>query len=191
MTEVNDFEREDDVSLATGVTALANPHSHVSTSLNQTEPLAGARDLRLDFSYRNEGPIPQNPYGQWSYLPLRLADAPRALSTLTGVRILLRTSSPRTVRIDLDSSEYEASVEGIKFGWDVPTDSTPRTVELRFAEAALPSWARLTGDSLPRVLARVEGLAFQPYCAGRDAAGFLPEGEADPGFLEVDQLEFF
>jgi hypothetical protein len=191
VAEVSDFEATDAAAIALGAVPLCNPRSTVSASLNAVEPLAGQRDLRLDFVYRNPSDPPQNPWDQWIYFPLRLSEAPRVLSTLSGLRLLLRADSPRTLRIDLDSDVYQASQEGIKFGWDIPVEATPRQVELRFADAKLPPWARLTSDSLERVLERVEAIAFHPYCAGRDAAGFLPKGGSDPGFLEIDQLEFF
>lgn len=191
LTQANDFEADDATSVALGAAPLCNPRSTVSANLNVALALAGSQDLRLDFVYRNEGDPPLNPWGQWIYFPLRLTDAPRVLSTLTGVRLLLRADAPRTLRIDLDSSEYQASNEGIKFGWDVQVGPSESAVELRFAAAELPAWARPTSDELSRVLARVEGLAFHPYCAGRDAAGFLQSPGTEPGFLELDQIEFF
>jgi hypothetical protein len=191
LSKANGFEAEDAGSVALGAAPLSNPRSSVSATLNESAALSGARDLRVDFVYRNEGEPPDGAWDQWIYLPLRLESAPRDVSALSGVRLLLRSDSPRTLRIDLDSTEYEASVEGIKFGWDVQVSSSALAVELRFADAALPTWARATSDQLSRVLARVESLAFHPYCAGRDATGFLPPGQSDPGFLELDQIEFF
>ncbi|HWA71935.1 MAG TPA: CotH kinase family protein [Polyangiaceae bacterium] len=191
LTGANDFETQDAGSVAFGAAPLSNSRSSVQAALQDSSALAGARDLRLDFVYRNEGEPPNNPWGQWIYLPLRLESAPRDLSRLSGVRLLLRADSPRTLRIDLDSTEYEASVEGIKFGWEVQVGPQPSAVELRLSDAALPAWGHPTADQLSRVLARVEGLAFQPYCAGRDLNGFLPAGASDPGFLEIDEIEFF
>jgi hypothetical protein len=40
-------------------------------------------------------------------------------------------------------------------------------------------------------LAQVEGLAFQPYCAGRDAAGFLPNGSGDSRFSRARSNRVF
>ena len=191
LSKVNDFEEEDATSIALGAVPLCNSHSTVSATLRTSLALSGMRDVRLDFVYRNEGEPPARPWDQWIYFPLRFEDAPRALSTLSGIRLLLRADTPRTLRIDLDSSEYEASIEGIKFGWDVDVGPSASEVELRFADAKVPLWARPTSDMLSRVLARVEGLAFHPYCNGRDAAGFLPAGGSDPGFLELDQIELF
>lgn len=188
---VNDFENADSESVTLGAVPLSNPHSSVNASLNAMRPLFGEQDLRLDFVYRNEGDPPKNPWGQWIYFSLRLEGAPRALSALSGIRLLLRADSPRILRIDLDSVGHEAPDEGIKFGWEVPIDSTAKQVEVRFSDASLPSWSRPTTDNLSRVLDQVDGIAFHPYCAGRDSAGFLPPDGADPGFLQIDQIEFF
>jgi hypothetical protein len=116
---------------------------------------------------------------------------PVDLSAHTGIRLTLRTEGPRTVRIDLESLLYEASIEGIKFGWEVAASSTPLTVELPFADARLPSWARATRDELPVIRTRIDALAFQPLCNGRDSAGLLAEGTADTGFLELDAIQLF
>jgi hypothetical protein len=150
--------------------------------------LEGLQSLLLSFDYRNEGVIP---WSHWISLNLPFQGRPVDLSTPTGIRLTLRTEGPRTVRIDLESLLYEASVEGIKFGWEVAASSTSVTVELPFAEAKLPVWARPTGDELPVIRTRVDGLAFQPLCNGRDSAGLLPEGTADSGLLELDAIELF
>jgi hypothetical protein len=104
----------------------------------------------------------------------------------------LRTDSPRTVRVDLDSVLYEASLEGIKFGWEIATSSTPQPVELLFAQATLPGWAHATGDQLAVIRKSVDALAFHPMCNNRElGGGLLAEGTTDPGFLELDAIELF
>jgi hypothetical protein len=186
---VNDFEALDEEVLAL-LPSLSN--SATTTRLALTTgaetALEGLQSLLLSFDYRNEGVIP---WSHWISLNLPFQGRPVDLSTPTGIRLTLRTEGPRTVRIDLESLLYEASVEGIKFGWEVAASSTSVTVELPFAEAKLPVWARPTGDELPVIRTRVDGLAFQPLCNGRDSAGLLPEGTADSGLLELDAIELF
>jgi hypothetical protein len=188
---VNDFEALDDAVL-TLLPSFSNPGTTTSTSLvsaSTTEPpLEGLQSLQLSFEYRNDG---QKPWGQWTNLALPFRGRPLDLSERSGIRLKLRTDSARTVRIDLDSQLYEAGVEGIKFGWEVAATSAPLTVELPFADATLPVWARATGDELPVILHSVEALAFQPVCNGRDSSGLLAEGATDPGFLELDAIEVF
>jgi hypothetical protein len=190
VSAVNDFEALDDAVLA-----LLPSFSNPNTSLTLTgaapsgEPaLAGLQSLLLSFEYRNEG---QTPWAQWTNLALAFQGRPIDLSERSGIRLTLRTDSPRTVRVDLDSVLYEASVEGIKFGWDIAASDVPLTVELTFAEATLPVWAHATGDQLPAIRQRVDALAFHPLCNGRDGGGLLAEGTTDPGFLELDAIEVF
>jgi spore coat protein H len=192
ISAVNDFEALDEAVLAL-LPSFSNPSTKTSLSLAGAAPsdepaLAGLQSLLLSFEYRNEG---QTPWAQWTNLALAFQGRPVDLSERSGIRLTLRTDSPRTVRVDLDSLLYEASVEGIKFGWDVAASSAPRTVELSFAEAMLPVWAHATGDQLPAIRQRVDALAFHPICNGRDGAGLLAEGATDAGFLELDTIEVF
>jgi hypothetical protein len=192
VTAVNDFESLDEAVVAL-LPSLGNPGTTTSMTLAGTgtsgEPaLEGLQSLRLSFEYRNDG---QKPWGQWTNLALAFQGRPVDLSARSGIRLTLRTDGPRTVRIDLDSSLYEAGIEGIKFGWEVAASSTPLMIDLPFADASLPVWAHATGDQLAAIRQQVVGLAFQPMCNGRDAGGLLVEGSSDPGFLELDAIEVF
>lgn len=183
---VTDFEQEDSYSVSLGATPQVNPRSTVAATIGSVQPLAGKQDLRVDFEYRNES----TGWMQWMYFPLRF-DNPRDLRSLSGVRFLARADSARTLRVDIESPVYEAGNEGIKFGWEVAIGPEAQPVEVRFASAALPTWAHATADVLANVLAKSEGLSFHPFCAGRTEAGQLPEGTSDPGHLELDDIQFF
>lgn len=192
VSAVNDFEAIDAAVLAL-LPAFSNPSSKTRLELAGAESsgeaaLEGQQSLRLAFEYHNEG---QSPWDQWTNLALPFQDRPVDLSQHAGIRLTLRTDSPRTVRVDLDSVLYEAGVEGIKFGWDVAASDVPLTVELAFADAKPPGWARATSDELPVIRQRVEALAFHPICNGRDSTGLLAEGSIDAGFLELDAVELF
>jgi spore coat protein H len=192
-TAVNDFETLDPVALAL-LPSLSNPSTTTTMTLagaasSVESALEGSQSLLLSFEYRNEG---LTPWSQWTNLALPFRGRPVDLSERTGVRLTLRTDSPRTVRVDLDSRLYEASNEGIKFGWDIPASEEPLTAELKFAEAALPAWARATQDDLAVVRTRVDGLAFHPLCNDREErGGLLADGGTDDGFLELDAIELF
>jgi hypothetical protein len=193
VSRVNDFEALDD-TLLTLLPSFSNATTTTSVSLaggarSGGEPaLEGLQSLRLSFEYRNQG---QTPWAQWTNLALPFEGRPIDLSKLSGIRLTLRTDSPRVVRVDLDSVLYEASVEGIKFGWELDVTSAPLPINLLFADAALPAWARATGDQLATIRQRVDALAFHPMCNGRDGDGLLAEGTTDPGFLELDAIELF
>ncbi|RYZ02026.1 MAG: hypothetical protein EOO73_33430 [Myxococcales bacterium] len=189
---VNDFE-----ALSPEVIALLPAFSNSATTTHMSlagvgpgndSSLEGLQSLLLSFEYRNEG---VTPWSHWINLTLPFEGRPADLSAHTGVRLTLRTEGARTVRIDLESSLYEAGTEGIKFGWEVVTSSTPTPIELPFSTASLPSWAHATLDELSVIQARVDGLAFQPLCNGRDSGGLLPEGMVDAGLLELDAIELF
>ncbi len=184
------FEDMDDLGVALGAVSLANPRSSVHHLLNSDTPLEGAQDLLLEFEYRDEPP-PNGGWGQWTYFSVPLRGGAQDLRQKTGVRLLVRTDKPRSLRIDIESADYVASNEGIKFGWDVLIGTEPQRIEVRFDGAAIPSWAEATGDERERILSRASGLAFQPSCAGRDAGGYLPEDSTDQGFFQLDQVEFF
>ncbi len=186
-TAVNDFEGWNDAVL-TLLPALSNPSTTTSMSLLREPALEGAQSLLLSFQYRNEG---FTPWAHWINMTLTFQGGPIDLTERTGVRLTLRTDTPRTVRLDLEGLLYEAGVEGIKFGWEIPASDAPLTVELPFAEATLPVWARATLDELPKILKRVDGLAFQPMCNGRDGSGLLLDGTSDDGFLELDAIELY
>ena len=188
-TSVNDFEALDAEVLAL-LPSLSNSATTTRIALTSGDELAleGLQSLRLSFEYRNEGVLP---WSHWISLNFPFQGRPADLSAPTGIRLTLRTEGPRTVRIDLESLLYEASVEGIKFGWEVAGTSSPLTVELPFADAKLPVWARPTGDELAVIRTRIDGLAFQPLCNGRDGGGLLAEGTADIGFVELDAIELF
>jgi hypothetical protein len=187
----NDFESLDETLVAL-LGSFSNPNTTTAVALTSApgEPaLEGLQSLRFSFEYRDE---PGRPWGQWTNLPLAFQGRPVDLSQREGIRLTLRTDGPRVVRVDLDSRLYEAGVEGIKFGWDVAASSEPLTVDLRFSEAKLPVWARVTADQLSVIRQRVDALSFQPICNGREAGGgLLPEGASDAGFLELDSIQVF
>jgi spore coat protein H len=189
-TNQTTFEDMDDLGVALGAVSLANPRSSVHHLLNSDSPLEGAQDLLLEFEYRDEPP-PNGGWGQWTYFSVPLRGGAQDLRDKSGVRLLVRTDQPRSLRIDLESAEYVASNEGIKFGWDVLIGAEPQAIEVRFDAAAIPSWALSTDDDRDNILAVVSGLAFQPSCAGRDAGGYLPEESTDQGFFQLDRVEFF
>jgi hypothetical protein len=175
-----------------GPMLFCNPNSDVSIAVNTTDPMVGSQDLLMSFTYRNE----DEGWNQWIHYRAALAEGEVDVRGLTGIRMWVRADQPRVLRFDLDSPEESAAEEGIRLGWDVPITAEPTQIEVRFADAAVPTWAvdqgRDPGDDPQAILASVTGLAFHPQCAGRSGlTGQLPEGTTDPGFFAFDELEFF
>jgi spore coat protein H len=183
----NDFEAADPFGITLGTTSLSNPNSTVGVTLNEVDPLVGAKTLRIVFAFGNEAKAWQ----QWLFYQVPFARPPADLSGLTGIRLQARSNEPRMLRLDVDSPANSAASEGVEVGWDVPVDATRTTVTVRFADAKVPGWAVDPGDSLADILRTASGLTFRPQCNHRDATGQLPAGTTDVGWLEIDDLEVF
>jgi len=184
---LNDFETLDAFGIRLSTLLLTNPSSSATARPNREEPLSGAQDLRLDFEYRNEA----SPWEQWSFFRVMLATGALDVRDLEGIRMKVRADSERRLRFEVESPSHSAPEEGIRFGWYVPVTTEPATVEVRFAEAAIPTWAADPGDELDTILGNVTGLTFHPLCTGQEPGGQLPEGTSDPGFVAIDDLLFF
>jgi hypothetical protein len=185
---VTGFESSEDSAVAFGTTQMSNPNTTVVVGLDTTEPISGAQTLRIRFDYRNETAAWQ----QWSFVRMALRGAPQDLSGLGGVRFKVRSDQSRGLRLDLFGSMDAAARQGINFGWDVTSTAATQTVEVRFADAKLPSWASTAaGTTLAATLVQVEALLFRPMSVGEDSTGQLPAGTSDSGWVEIDDVEFF
>jgi hypothetical protein len=175
------------MAVASGTTQMCNPNTTVVVELNTTDPISGAQTLRIRFDYRNE----TTAWQQWSFVRLALKAAPQDLSALTGVRFKARSDQARDVRLDLIGPTDLAGQQTANFGWDISLTTSTQTVEVRFADAGIPSWASNPGTTLADILAQTTALSFQPLCNGRDSSGQLPAGTSDSGWTEMDDVEFF
>ena len=115
-----------------------------------------------------------------------------------------------------DATEYTFKLrEGVKWSDGTPftTEDIAFTVEMyQDPDYAANSWIDNKNNALTltviddynfkftfakpngmfmETLASTDGLAFHPFCAGRDADGFLPNDSSDPGSLELDDLQLF
>lgn len=188
---VNGFEDLDPLGLTLGSALMSNASTTVSQSLNTSTPLAGLEDLKLDFEYRNEA----NAWGQWINMSIPFTSGSRDLRSMSGIRFQVRADQSRMLRLDLESPAQTATNKGVRFGWNVSVGPSPTQVEVRFALAAVPSWAVDQGidpkDPWSAVESSVTGLTFFPQCVGTGSTGFLPANTTDPGYLQVDAIEFF
>jgi spore coat protein H len=188
VTKVNDFETSDDYGINAGTTLMFNANSTGSVAVNTSEPLDGAQSLRISFNFGNDSKA----WDQWLIYRIPLADAPSDLTTLTGIRLKIRSNQDRTVRFDINSPYNSQANAGINKGWDLAVTTQSRTLTVQLASAAVPSWATDPGDRLTQVLQTANAFTFQPICNGRDnISGQLPAGVTDNGWVDVDDLEFY
>jgi spore coat protein H len=186
-TSKNDFETADAYGLLSGTSQMCNAHSTTEVQLLTTAPLAGSKSVRIAFSYGNETVA----YQQWMSYGVPMDKIPTNAATFTGIRMTVQSNVKRILRLDIDSPKNPGLLKGIRRGWDIIIDTSPKTVEVHFAEATTPSWGGEVDDSLPDILATMSGLYFQPRCEGLSVGGFLPEGTTDTGYVDIDDLEFY
>lgn len=181
------FEDQDDGSVAAGTTWYGcNPNSTIAGGINTTDPMQGAKDLRLSFEFANEA----DPYQQWcSYIIPVTAGAD--LTPRTGIRFWVRADQPRTLRLDIDTPHASAANDYTRYGWDVSVTAQAAQVELLFANAAIPALAAAPGYTIQDALAATTGFLFSPAVVNLDATGQLPAGTKDSGALYFDDFEFF
>ena len=187
-TAKNDFEAMDAYGLVSGTGQMSNANTTSSVELNTTDPLSGTKSCRVVFSFGNESAIP---YQQWMSYSVPTLLIPTDASSLTGIRLRIRSSVPRVVRLEMDSLNNPAAMQGVRRGWDLSVDTVARTIEVKFAEAETQPWGGVVNDSLPLIQSTVSGLIFQPQCVGRDATGQLPPDVFDTGWFDIDDVEFF
>lgn len=166
----NDFEQGSELGFVMGSSLEPNPATLAARQLNQQAPLHGKHDARAEFTYRN-GKAP------WAYLNfgLRMQSAQVDLSGMRALTLVLKADGPRRVRVELDLVEPDGSTQP-RPGWSVDVSQEPRSVTLEFGE-------------LDR-LGPVRGVMIQVDPHGLDRDGFLPAGQSDQGFLQLDDLEF-
>jgi hypothetical protein len=186
-TAKNDFESADAYGLVSGTSQMCNAHSTIDVQLLTATPLAGTKSCRMAFNFGNETVA----YEQWMSYGVPMDKIPTNAAVFTGIRLTARSNVKRILRMDIDSPKNPGLMKGIRRGWNILLDPTPKTVEVLFADATTPSWGGPIDDSLPEVLASMAGIYFQPQCEGRNSSGFLPEGSKDVGYVDIDDLEFF
>ena len=187
VTKITDFETADAYGITDGTSLMSNGNTTASVAVNTTEPLDGAQSVRVSFNFGNE----TTAWQQWTIYRIPLANAPRDLTTFTGIRLKIRSNQARTVRFDINSPNNSAADQGVNLGWDLAVTTTSSTLTVLFANASVPIWATDPGDSHTLILQTANGLTFQPICNSRDGSGFLPAGVTDDGWVDIDDIEFY
>lgn len=181
-------------SMPAGVYTFGDPLAAVAASWSTSEPLSGAADLRLDFTF-NRGP---ELYDEWVGLGLSCPETDaRDVSTIV---VLLAADAPRAMRVRLASSVYDEDFGGIpaEFGQDVLVGPAPRVFALQRSGFYYPSWTKEAwaagqgfssdAQALELVLSRFEGLIFDPSPT-LDETGELMSATED-GHVRVDNVYF-
>lgn len=188
LTSNNDFETATSLGAKLAFAIRANVNSDISQDVRTIGALDGKQDIRLIFEYRDPSGLPDHGWQQWIDYFMPFTNGFQDLTSVAQVRLILRTDQPRTVRIELESDLYQEPKKGIKFGWDVAATSSPTQVRLLLNNAKLS--AKGTTDVLSHVRTHVSGLTFNPSVVGRNASGNLGSGNSDPGYLEIDDVQF-
>jgi hypothetical protein len=181
-----DFEGMDAYSLIAGTGQMSNGNSTTSVDMNTTDPLSGTKTCRFSFDFGNA----EQPWQQWALYQIPMANPPSDFTGWKGLRVTMRASEPRTVRVDLVSPRQSAADQGIQVGWELNVGATSKTFDVLFSEATVPSWGKDPGDPLSGILQTVVGVMFHPECQGRDSSGQLPDDTRDVGWLDIDDITF-
>jgi hypothetical protein len=172
------------------VFAIANSESDIRVSLNDESPLHGQHDVRVDFTFRNEG---ATPWQQWGFVYMGFAHAPVDLSEYSGIRLTFLTDQYREAGIELVSEQSEAldtaecpGVLGVTFY----AGEKATVFEIAFEDAQVKGWECADGKTLEGSLSTMLGFNLWVAANGRTPSGLFPDGVTDTGFVQVDDLEF-
>lgn len=174
------------------VTSYCNRNSEVAHRLNAEAPLAGSRDYRLDFTFRNAA---EDSSGAWKHyvtsgLPFP-GGAATDLSGIRAVRFTAKADRARTVRLDIASNRYANPHSGVFYGWELVLGPEAKEYTLELADLALPAWGKPIPETIADILPMANGLQWTPFILGRNPmTGLLAEGTADTGHLRIDDIEF-
>ena len=164
LNQVNGFEDANAVSLVSGSAEYCNSTSTLSLGLNQTNPISGSKDARIDFTFRDQSENASDAYQQWAMVDFAVANwnIDLVAAGITELHFNARADQDRTVRIDLSSPNNSQENQGICLGWDVPLSATPKAIVVKLAAAAIPSWdttrANAPHDDPQKVFSSIRGL---------------------------------
>lgn len=186
LSGVNDFEATNTIGILAGCSFFVNSQSSGEILVNQNAPLAGTKDFRFNFTFRNEG---ATMYGDYAVANMNLSEM-ADLTDLQSVRIAIRSDGSRQVQLGLISPLSTGQEQGLIWGWNLEVTDQPQVLELPVSDLSMPWWYVVDGteDDLAMILTQVNQLRVSPYSTTRAADGLLPEPET--GFVELDNIEF-
>lgn len=172
-----------------GATSEANAASGEVLDLGREGSLGGRQDVRLEFELANDPPGASGTRAPYAQLRLPLAAGRVDLSGLRIVRLKLAADRVRAVRIEIDSPLYQASDPPNRYGRDFIVGKQPTELVLALAELTPADRGSPPSSALPEVLAAASALIVSPVARLADDKGLLPEGQAEPGYLRVDDID--
>lgn len=188
----NGFEGWMPIEVEGAITTYFNRNTEAAHSLNEASPLSGARDYRLDFTFRDVGQDAADAWKHYIVSSMPLAPGPSAdMRGIRAIRFTARADTSRFVRLDLVSGRYSDSYSGVFYGWEAQLGPQAKTFTLDFGALALPSWGAPIPETLEHILEAVNGLQWSPTVLGRDSrTGLLGEGKEDSGYIQIDDIQF-
>ncbi len=180
---LNDFESTSELELGLGVARSSTPQTLLRVALGQTGTLGGERDLRFELQFR-DGPTP---WSQWAQVRVPLVTA-SDLSDRQSLRLLVRSDTPRSLNIALDSDAYSDVGASGRASWDVELDGSLQEIVLDLQDASFSAGGDLVPETLDDVLASVTALFFEPSAEGRSEEGYLGDGVSDSGNIQIDEI---
>jgi len=196
LNQVNGFEDANAVSLASGSAQYCNSTSTLSLGLNQTNPISGSKDARIDFTFRDQSENASDAWQQWAMVDFAVANwnVDLVAAGISEIHFNARADQDRTVRIDVSSPNNSQESEGICLGWDVALSNTQMAIVVKLANATIPSWAKSRAnpphDDPSQVFANMRGLVARPQPVGVGSTGFYGANGSDTGFVELDDVQF-
>ncbi|MBN2525085.1 MAG: CotH kinase family protein [Deltaproteobacteria bacterium] len=192
VARVTDMEQLSTCSLFNGTDVLVSSSTFLEGRGTSATSSLDNSALRLDFVFSKE----VWPWSSWFYYELYLAERPYNVKGLKGIRMKLKADKRRTVRLLLVVNKDDAVARSaVGWGWYIEATPNVSQVQVRFSDVALPDWAHSMGvepaEALQEVLSGLNSIMLSPQCIGYDSNGFLPDHKTDPGFIEVDDIEFF
>jgi hypothetical protein len=193
---VNGFEGVTSASLASGALGECNSTSTVTYGPNQTNPISGSEDARIDFTFRDQSENASDAWQQWADVNFAFQgwSVDLVKAGITEIHFTARADQSRTVRVDIASPNNSQTNQGICLGWDVPLTAQPTAVVVKLVNAAIPGWAATRPnpphDDPKAVFGTATGVVFRPQPVGVGSSGFFPPGTTDTGFVQIDDVSF-
>jgi spore coat protein H len=186
---VTDMEAFTACSLQNGPLSFFSANTFATDRINTTNPLSGTQSLRVVFEYARE----QTEWGNALFYELPLEEEFTDVSGLNGMKMSLRADQSRSIRLFLvGKAATDIGYTGTGWGWDVVVGPEAATLKVKFSQATFTEWAQSEPpQSLQEVLAGMSGIMFWPMCEGYNSGGFLPQGQVDSGFIDIDDVSFF
>jgi spore coat protein H len=185
---LTDFEETTPLGFLLTSSSETNGKSGAVHDLNRRGPLAGGADARLDFELRNEGnDATTGDNSPWAFMTLPLS-GPTDLQGLRRIRLRLVADNIRTVRLEIASPEYGDAEE--RYGWQLLASNTPEEYVVNVSALALGDGSQQGPVPIAKILSAISALVVTPDARGRSAAGLLPAGQSDVGFVQIDDIRF-